>query len=48
MTEAPRFAIREITLFERPVVLYVHKTAKIGRVSGATAKIFDTPTAPKD
>lgn len=35
-------------VFERPVVLYVHRTAKIGRVSGATAKTFDTPTAPKD
>lgn len=35
-------------VFERPVVLYVHGTAKIGPVTGATAKRFDTATAPKD
>ncbi|HZV38406.1 MAG TPA: DUF4097 family beta strand repeat-containing protein [Pseudoxanthomonas sp.] len=44
----PNAVVEGPMVFERPVVLYVHKTAKIGRVSGATAKIFDTPTAPKD
>lgn len=44
----PNAVVEGPMVFERPVVLYVHKTAKIGRVSGATAKIFDTPTAPRD
>lgn len=44
----PNAVVEGALVFERPVVLHVHKTAKIGRVSGATAKTFDTPTAPKD
>lgn len=33
-------------VFERPVVLYVHATAKTGPVTGATAVRYDTPTPP--
>lgn len=33
-------------VFERPVVLYVHDTAKIGRVTGATPKRFSGATPP--
>ncbi|MCC4587861.1 hypothetical protein LL962_12240 [Xanthomonas sp. NCPPB 1067] len=34
--------------FEREVSLYVHRTAKIGAVSGATARSFDSDVAPQD
>ncbi|AZR25191.1 hypothetical protein [Xanthomonas vasicola] len=34
--------------FEREVTLYVHRSAKIGAVSGATARSFDGEVAPKD
>ncbi len=44
----PDAVVEGAMVFEHPVVLYVHKTAKTGPVSGATAKTFDTPTAPKD
>ena len=35
-------------VFERPVTLYVHTSAKIGAVTGATAKSFSTDTAPAE
>lgn len=35
-------------VFEREVRLYVHRSAKIGTVSGATVMRFDTPTPPAD
>lgn len=35
-------------VFKREVKLYVHTTARIGAVTGATPVAFDTPTAPKD
>ena len=35
-------------VLEREVTLYVHKTARIGAVTGATAQSFDTPTAPAE
>jgi DUF4097 and DUF4098 domain-containing protein YvlB len=35
-------------VFERDVTLYVHQSARIGNVSGATAQRYDTPTPPKD
>lgn len=35
-------------VFEREVVLYVHRTAKVGTITGATAKSFDSATAPND
>ena len=44
----PDAVVEGALVFEHPVVLYVHKSAKIGPVSGATAKMFDTATAPKD
>ncbi|AWH16157.1 hypothetical protein C1922_01870 [Stenotrophomonas sp. ZAC14D2_NAIMI4_7] len=34
--------------FEREVVLYVHRSARIGPVTGADAIPFDTDTAPAD
>ncbi|PPV07620.1 hypothetical protein XBLMG947_1609 [Xanthomonas bromi] len=34
--------------FEREVNLFVHRSAKIGAVSGATARSFDSDVAPKD
>lgn len=33
-------------VFEREVLLYVHDTARIGEVSGATPVAYSTPTAP--
>lgn len=44
----PDAVVEGALVFEHPVVLYVHKSAKTGPVTGATAKTFDTPTAPKD
>ena len=44
----PNAVVEGALVFERPVSLYVHKSAKIGPVTGATAKTFNTPTAPKD
>jgi hypothetical protein len=35
-------------VFEREVKLYVHRTAKIGSVSGATAVRYDGDRAPED
>lgn len=35
-------------VFEREVTLYVHKTARTGKIIGATPNTFDTPSAPKD
>ena len=44
----PDVVIEGALVFEHPVTLYVHRSARIGPVSGASAKIFDTPTAPQD
>jgi DUF4097 and DUF4098 domain-containing protein YvlB len=44
----PNAVVEGALVFERPVTLYVHKSAKIGAVTGATAKSFEGPTAPKD
>ena len=35
-------------VFEREVKLYVHASARIGSVSGATAVRYDGATPPKD
>ena len=35
-------------LFKREVTLYVHKSARIGQVTGATAVRYDTPRPPQD
>ena len=32
--------------FEREVKLYVHKSARVGKITGATAVAYSTPTAP--
>jgi len=34
--------------FELPVKLYVHSSAKVGPITGATPIAFSTPTPPKD
>ena len=44
----PNAVVEGPLVFERPVVLYVHRTAKIGPVTGATAQSFDGDTAPKE
>ena len=44
----PNAVVEGTLVFERPVKLYVHRSAKIGAVTGATAQSFDGPTAPKD
>jgi hypothetical protein len=33
-------------VFEREVKLYVHSSARIGQVTGATPEPYDTPRAP--
>ena len=35
-------------VFERDVTLYVHSSARIGRVTGATAKLYSTATPPEE
>ncbi|MFT4249113.1 MAG: hypothetical protein QM581_13965 [Pseudomonas sp.] len=35
-------------VFEREVTLYVHRSAKIGPLSGASARRFDSDVAPRD
>ena len=35
-------------VFEREVDLYVHDTARVGKVTGATATAYSTPRAPQD
>lgn len=42
----PNAVVEGALVFERPVTLYVHATAKTGPITGATAKRFDTATAP--
>ena len=44
----PNAVVEGPLVFERTVKLYVHKTARVGAVSGATAISFDTPTAPAE
>ncbi|KAF1719461.1 hypothetical protein [Pseudoxanthomonas wuyuanensis] len=44
----PNAVVEGPLVFERPVKLYVHRSASIGPVTGATAQIFDSATAPKD
>lgn len=35
-------------VFEREVTLYVHSSAQVGAITGATAVAFDTPSAPPE
>ncbi|MGO4552200.1 hypothetical protein AB4059_14020 [Lysobacter sp. 2RAF19] len=44
----PNARVDGALVFEREVVLYVHATAKVGRISGATPIAFSTQTAPDD
>ena len=44
----PNAVVEGPLVFERPVTLYVHTSAKIGAVTGATAKPFSTDTAPTE
>ena len=44
----PGAVVDEALVFERDVVLYVHDTARIGSVRGATPKSYNTATPPKD
>ena len=44
----PNAVVEGSLVFEQPVALFVHKTAKTGPVTGATVRSFDGHTAPKD
>ena len=44
----PNAVVEGALVFERPVTLYVHTSARIGAVTGATAKPFSTDTAPTE
>jgi predicted acyltransferase (DUF342 family) len=44
----PNARVDGALVFEREVKLYVHRTAKIGPVTGATAVSYDSDRAPQD
>ena len=44
----PNAVVEGPMVFKREVNLYVHKTARIGQVTGATPIAYDGPSAPKD
>ena len=44
----PNAVVEGPLVFEREVKLYVHASARIGRVTGATAQRFDGATPPQD
>lgn len=44
----PNAVVEGPMVFKREVNLYVHKTARIGQVTGATAVSYDGATAPKE
>ena len=44
----PNAVVEGPLVFEREVNLYVHRSAKTGPITGATAKAFDSDSAPKD
>ena len=44
----PNAVVEGPLVFEREVTLYVHRTAKTGPITGATAKPYDGNSAPKD
>ena len=44
----PNAVVEGDLVFEREVTLYVHASARIGNVTGATPVAFDTPRAPRD
>lgn len=44
----PNAVVDGALVFERDVTLYVHQSARIGAVSGATAQRYDTASPPKE
>lgn len=44
----PNAVVEGPLVFERPVKLYVHTSARTGPISGATAQSFSSQTAPQD
>ena len=44
----PNAVVEGPMVFEYPVRLYVHGTARVGKITGATAIAFSTPTPPQD
>lgn len=44
----PNAVVEGALAFEREVTLYVHRSAKIGSVSGASVQTFDSDVAPGD
>ena len=44
----PNAQVDGALVFERPVVLYVHSTAKVGPITGATAIAYSTARAPTE
>ena len=44
----PNAVVEGPLVFEREVALYVHQSARIGVVSGATAQRYDSASPPKD
>jgi hypothetical protein len=44
----PNAVVEGPLVFKREVNLYVHKTARIGQVTGATPVAYEGTTAPKD
>ena len=44
----PNAVVEGNLVFEREVTLYVHQSARIGNVSGATAQRYSTATPPQD
>ena len=44
----PNARVDGALVFERPVVLYVHSTAKVGPITGATAIPYNTARAPTE
>ena len=44
----PNAVVEGDLVFEREVTLYVHSSARIGKVTGATPVAFDTARAPND
>lgn len=44
----PQAVVDGALVFEHPVKLYVHRTARTGAIQGATAVAFDTPTPPRE
>jgi hypothetical protein len=44
----PNARVDGAMVFERPVVLYVHRSAKVGSITGATPIAYSTDRAPQE